>query len=155
MAMKPSDEELRGIGRIAIGAGSLDLIVSEILFALINPQRIGVGTHLVGDPTSLQLKRIADTAVYALEDDRQLAAELTEWAGRARMALEDRNRAIHAGYYRGEAGDAPLAWRRGGALHGTRLTARQLAALADTLEQLTDEANHLWSRISEILKPSY
>lgn len=136
--------------------GSLDLISSETLFALTNPQRIGVGTHIVaGDPASLQLKRIADIAVYALEEDRQLAAELTEWAGRARMALEDRNRAIHADYYRGEAGDAPLAWRRGGALHGRRLTARQLAALADTLEQLTDEANHLWSRISEILKPSY
>ncbi len=152
----PSDEELRQIGRIAIGAGSLDLIVSEILFALINPQRIGVGTHLVaGDPTSLQLKRIADIALYALEEDRQLVAELTEWTGRARRALEDRNRAVHAGYYRGEAGDSPLAWRRGGALHGRRLTVRQLAALADTLEQLTDEANRLWSRISEILRPSY
>lgn len=66
----PSDEELRQIGRIAIGAGSLDLIVSEILFALVNPQRIGVGTHLVaGAPTSLQLKRIADIALYALEED--------------------------------------------------------------------------------------
>jgi hypothetical protein len=152
----PSEEKLRQIGRIAIGAGSLDLIISEILFALINPRRIGVGTHLVaGDPTSIQLKRITDIAPYALEEDRQLAAELSEWAGRARKALEDRNRAVHAGYYRGAAGDSPLAWRRGGALHGRRFAVRQLAALADTLEQLTDEGERLWSRVSEVLKPMY
>jgi hypothetical protein len=157
----PSDEELRQVGRIAIAAGSLDLYVSELLFALINPKRIGIGAHLVaGDTTSLQLKRIADIAVYALLGDRNehrdLIADVEAWSKRAQKSLEERNRVIHGGYFRGDpSGLGRLAYRRGGALHPQSHTIEQLADMADKIEGLIDEAEELWRRVALVLDPRY
>jgi hypothetical protein len=155
--LSPTDRELREIGRIAVSAGSIDLVANELLFVLINPQRIGVGEKLVsGERTNLQLKRIADLAPVALDRERDLTIELRQWARRADKALEDRNQAIHAGYYPRENGRlGPLTWKRGGILGGRRFSVRELAALADRLDALAGEGDALWNRVSTILRPSY